>query len=304
VKDLNLLIKIILLLYQIKKTKVNKKQMKLSSNQDDHDFIVLENESLTEKQIPKCYIPFTQKKEICKTLVKKWLSENWFLPSDLNENILINDPRPVYVPFYYFSVKSTTDYSVEIGTTKLEGTIEWKLYHGTIHNPYSDLMACASHSANIELVTSLMNRGFSLVPSDAPPYRSSISLAEEIFQIDISIDEAFSMIDKKFIENSERQAVLSEIKQLRPERTRNLIVCTPSIYREEGFPVLLPIYFGSFAYRGSSYEFVISGNKGIVEGKRPIGTGWLGKQLRDAVGTVKSVIHDQFGVQDVKKNEI
>lgn len=70
---------------------------KTSDSDDDdiqdseEDFVVLNtkvvqnhflNTKLTffqiEKVIPKFYIPFTQKKEVCKTLVHKWLSEQYF----------------------------------------------------------------------------------------------------------------------------------------------------------------------------------------------------------------------------------
>ena len=67
------------------------------------------------------YIPFTQKKELCKTLLTQWMTSIWFPPSDLNESLEIMDARPCYVPFYCFSVTTHTVFQAELGTTMKDG---------------------------------------------------------------------------------------------------------------------------------------------------------------------------------------
>ena len=36
--------------------------------------------------------------------------------------------------------------------------------------------------------------------------------------------------------------------------------------------------------------------QGVVEGNRPIGTGWIGKFTMGAVSTVTALMNDQFGI--------
>jgi hypothetical protein len=43
------------------------------------------------------------------------------MPADLDQKLEIVEPRPVYVPFYCFSVNTTTSFSVDIGTTTANG---------------------------------------------------------------------------------------------------------------------------------------------------------------------------------------
>ncbi len=78
-------------------------------------------------------------------------------------------------------------------------------------------------------------------------------------------------------------------------------ICSTQIEQKDFFVILLPIYFGSFNYDSSPYEYVISGNKGVVHGGRPVGTGWIGKQFLGAVHTVTTLMSDQLGIRMEKE---
>lgn len=63
---------------------------------------------------PNVYIPFTQKKEACGALIQHWITTIWFVPSDFDETIKISEPKPIYVPFYFFKVHIESHYKAEI----------------------------------------------------------------------------------------------------------------------------------------------------------------------------------------------
>eukprot|EP00027_Filamoeba_sp_ATCC50430_P002645 CAMPEP_0168541154 /NCGR_PEP_ID=MMETSP0413-20121227/663_1 /TAXON_ID=136452 /ORGANISM="Filamoeba nolandi, Strain NC-AS-23-1" /LENGTH=126 /DNA_ID=CAMNT_0008570945 /DNA_START=833 /DNA_END=1209 /DNA_ORIENTATION=+ len=126
-----------------------------------------------------------------------------------------------------------------------------------------------------------------MLPSDAVPFqkaenRKSVNgTIEELLSIDVNSTEAFKVLDfKGMIEQSEISRAKKEIKhKYKPEQRRNL-KCKTKLHKMEHYVILLPIYFTSFKYNNTEYEVCISGNKGVVEGNRPFGTGYIGKTFR------------------------
>lgn len=159
---------------------------------------------------------------------------------------------------------------------------------------------CGVSDTKSHIVNQLIARGsFSLntdriLPTDAIPYQKILDSKksvntnnEELLSIDVNSTEAFKVLDfKGVVEQAEFSRTKKEIKhKYKPEQRRNL-KCKTKLHKSEHYVILLPIYFTSFRYNKTEYEVCISGNKGVVEGNRPFGTGFVGKMFSDAVKKV------------------
>jgi len=245
----------------------------------------------------------TQQKELCKVLINHWISSIWFPPSDLNETVQIIDSRPSYVPFYCFTVRTETSYNAEIGTPTANGEIVWNAVSGITRNVYEELITCATYSVNRTLVGELIKKpnSFSLntgrvLPPELPTYRPAISLpmSDEVLPVDFGIEDAFEFAaGKKKIYLWEEQACQTKLRgDFVSEKIRDLACATR--FKKEHFVILLPVYVSGFNYGGLTYELVISGNKGVIEGQRPFGSGMIGKLLTDAVKKVTKVVTESI----------
>jgi hypothetical protein len=139
-----------------------------------------------------------------------------------------------------------------------------------------------------------MNTG-RVLPAEPPRYKKGAVPKEEILSIDIDHEEAFRMLGgKEQISKWEEKNCLRKIKQEhQPELQQNL-VCKTSLVKLDYFIILLPILSSGFSYGPQVYEVLISGNKGVVEGKRPFGTGLIGKTCMDAFNKVSTIVGESI----------
>lgn len=266
----------------------------------DEDFVFLDSKSVPIA--PKLYLPFTHNKILSKSLLEHWLHHTWMLPSDFEEKKKIMDFTAVYVPFYCFSVQTETSFKAEVGKVCMnslgEEKLLWEEVGGEFTNNYEELLTCASYSVDRQLVEGLLKKqgSFSLntnkkLPADAPLYTKTTKLAEKILATDVGLEEAFDLAGKDTIINKEEAQARSGVNENKGEQVKDFS-CNTKITKMEYFLILLPIFLTGVEYQGKVYEVVISGNKGAVEGKRPYGSGLLGKMMTDSWKKVRSVYND------------
>eukprot|EP01119_Soliformovum_irregulare_P009684 TRINITY_DN2328_c0_g1_i3.p1 TRINITY_DN2328_c0_g1~~TRINITY_DN2328_c0_g1_i3.p1 ORF type:complete len:424 (-),score=64.24 TRINITY_DN2328_c0_g1_i3:42-1313(-) len=264
----------------------------------EEDFVIMKNQPLNVS--PTSYIPFSSNEETCKTFFEQWLNEIWFPPSDLTENKTMGPLRPVYVPFYIFTVDTETSFRCDIGKTMPEGHDHWTNISGHLENHYSELMTCASYSVNRSLVTTLLKTPGSFVRDDMDRLSShfhnvqlGVQLDHEVVDIDFGADYAFELAGKRIMDEGDFREAKKKIKrEYQPEKKKNLHVST-QVVRRDFSVVLLPIYFTGFSYGGVTYDVVISGNRGTVVGDRPYGSGMLGKLMTEGWNKIQNYSRKQ-----------
>ncbi|PRP76229.1 hypothetical protein PROFUN_15314 [Planoprotostelium fungivorum] len=286
----------------------------------EDDFIIVDSadvspdrvrDTLNEEQgtiEAEYFIPFTQRRETCDPLITRWLSKFWFPPSDLKEKRTIEEAAPVYVPFYCFSIRTHSHYTVDIGTTitlpvgtSTKKEMQWKTVEGNFASHYEQITEPASSQVNHKLVAALLRkRGFSSMetkelPPDLVVYEPSKLNEQKIHPVDITYREAFQVMGGvEQVRKWEEKIARSIIKERHaPEDIRNF-VCETKMTGFKHFLILLPIFFSGFHYGGKTYEVLISGNKGVVVGDRPFGTGIIGKVFIDALQSVSTMVGESI----------
>jgi len=133
--------------------------------------------------------------------------------------------------------------------------------------------------------------------SSTLPNPNSFGEKYPILPLDISKDDAWDLIGgtpkvNSWEEKKCKDKILSSyevvkgaegVKNLNPEtRVTSFQYCI----------VLLPLFTTTIAYAENRYEVMVSGNKGIVVGERPIGSGVGGKVILSTLKTVGGIVTD------------
>jgi len=261
---------------------------------EEEDFVSLNSSSV--KVNPQYYVPLTQTPQLCKVRVENWLSKKWFAPSDMKEKLVFLDFDPKFVPFYIFKIYVETQYEATVAHVSSSGEITTETIKRKSEHTYFDRFVCASYSVPRELVHTLANKPHSFSESsrllpELLDFNPDIKKHGDILTIDFDVHFAFDQIGG-----------ISKINELEDQRCKQLIqtqypnhenfFCTTQLKREHSV-ILLPIFFGGFTYDGNTFEVAVSGNRGVVAGKRPpIGTGVLGKMVFDGWNYFSKVVKD------------
>jgi len=247
------------------------------------------------KVTPDSYLPLTQTAQLSKVRVENWLSKKWFVASDIKEKLQFLDFDPKFVPFYIFKISVETQYEATIPHISPDEVISERITRKSEH-VYHDRFVCASYSVPLELVNMLANKPHSFSESsrflpEVLDFNPSIKKDGQILTVDFDVNYAFDAIGG-----------ISKINELETQRCSQLVqnqfpnhenfFCTTQMKREHSV-ILLPIFFGGYIYEGKNFEVVVSGNRGVVAGKRPpLGTGALGKMVYDGWNYFSKIVKD------------
>lgn len=114
-----------------------------------------------------------------------------------------------------------------------------------------------------------------------------MNLPEKIYPIEKTSSEAFELECKDDIEKMEYTKTLIDIQKRHPncELKKNTLHCTVNPKYEFAI-ILLPLYLAEYTYNNKTFKVVITGSQEMVEGTRPIGSGWVGRKYREVVNTI------------------
>jgi len=269
---------------------------------DDDDFMMIETKKISTA-CPYYYLPFSQSSELCSRLVNHWLEQTWFLPSDWKTSLKVHDAKPCYVPFFVFDVTTFSTFEADIFVEPKESTSpsvkQWEVVSGHVESEYNEIIACGSCSVNLKLINKLLYQecGFShhsqrVLPVDPRVYKPNLNIEEEILPLEITKEEAWELSGRMRILDWEDQKGREKLKQrheISSDKIKNLRVDT-KFNSFQYSVILLPIYFAGFEYADHIYEVLVSGNRGVVVGNRPIGTGAGGKFLIDKLKSVSNLV--------------
>lgn len=122
-------------------------------------------------------------------------------------------------------------------------------------------------------------------PPGAPPYSSDVNLPETVLPVEIDFTEAYKANAKLKIYQKEKEKIEEQIHHKYNSTVKD-ITLNIEFLKFHFSLTLLPIFLGSFQYLENSYEVVISGNRGNIQGIYPTGGGRFLKYCRDIYQSV------------------
>ncbi len=225
---------------------------------------------------PQALLPFKITKKEAGEIFQKWLKTRWFAPNKLKEYSGADSSLlGVYVPFWTYDSDThsrytgrrgieyheTESYSVVVDgkSQRRQRTVtkvRWYNVSGDLDKHFDDVLVMATES----LLDRLEHWDLeNLVDYDAS-YLSGFE--SEVYQV--PLDSGFEK-SKKIMEHAIRQGVKRQIGG-----DRQQINSLSSEYSNTTFKhILLPIYASAFKFKAKTYQYVINGRNGELQGERP-----------------------------------
>ena len=211
---------------------------------------------------PHAMIPLRLSPLAVAARVRKWLGSGFFAPDDLSA--LARDRRMagVYVPFWCFSLTLTAFWSAEVSRTR-GGQWNWEDGDTTLF--YTNFLQPGSRALPAQLLSAVGPFDLEKLLRYQPGFLAGwpagtydISLAQA------SLDARAAIVQdatKKLWTKALPGKAISKMNLTRPE------------YSGQTFQLLLlPVYVGTYTYRGRTYHVLANGQNGKVAGDRPADT--------------------------------
>ncbi len=230
---------------------------------------------------PAALVPFELDQRAAQGALKTWLGSLWLAPRDLVKYALTEGKLAgIYVPYWTYDADTFTDYEGERGdayyidepytTRDKDGNavtqirrrryIRWTAVSGHVERFFDDVLVVASRS----LPKKYADRLDSFRLASLQPYRPDYiaGFRSEVYQIDLK--DGFVEAQRR-IEDAIREEVRRDIGG-DEQRVHGLRTDWQNLTFKH---ILLPIWLAAYRYGGKSYQFLVNGQTGEVEGARP-----------------------------------
>lgn len=240
---------------------------------------VLELDSHRQTIRPESLVPFGTTQSRASESFKVWIRSLWFRPNDLKKLAAISKIQGLYIPYWVFDATVESDwkalaghyyYTSESYTTNVGGRSEtrtrrvrhtrWVPARGQRRDVFDDFLICASTGLPKNLVDKLDTfETKSLVRYD-PSYIAGWKAEEYQLELKPAWTDAVHRMEE--IQSSRCSSDVPGDTQ------RGLQV--HNVFSETRFKhVLLPIWIAAYRYREKTYQFLVNGQTGEVEGHAP-----------------------------------
>lgn len=221
---------------------------------------------------PGGVVPFQITDEKASTLFKSWIKKKWFCPKLAKESAKAKHFKGVYLPYWTFDAKTTSDYTADYGKDRrvkrgdqTEVVTDWHKTKGVYRENFDDELVCATTNQNQSMLHDVEPYNTADNKSYKPEYIAGF-VAERYA---IGLKEGWEMA-KTSIRFKLSKAITRKIEQEKnADHVRNLQITTG--YREVTYKyLLLPVWLSSYQYKDKVYQFMVNGQTGKVAGKTPI----------------------------------
>jgi len=221
---------------------------------------------------PRGVIPFQLDLKKARESFRRWLGGLWFAPSDLKRNVRRDALEGVYLPYWTYDAATSSSYDGQRGEhyTVMERSssgqmrqvrrTRWMPAAGMVDVDFDDVLVAASRTLEPRQLRRL-----------EPWYLGSMEPLQEDFlrgfrtqTYQVEPTEGMETA-RAIMEARIREAVRRDIGG-DEQRIQRLDTTLRDIRFK---PILLPVWISSFRYGKKIYRFLINGQTGEVQGKRP-----------------------------------
>jgi DNA-directed RNA polymerase subunit RPC12/RpoP len=246
--------------------------------------IVMQPRSADPMVCPEAVLPFAIEKQQAKDNVRKWTKSRWFAPNALKFLADTGAISGVYIPFWTYDAFTRSFYTGERGEhyyeteeyteeddkgNKLTKTRQvqktrWYLSTGTVEHWFDDILVPATRSLSAKRLKQLE-------PWDLPelkPYDPAFLSGFQAQRYQLELADGFAEA-KKFAAGEIDRLVRKDIGG-DDQRVGNI----QSHYSAVTFKhILMPVYVGAYIFKKKTYQVMVNGRTGEVQGERPYSTG-------------------------------
>lgn len=224
---------------------------------------------------PDFLIPYKVSEKQGLDLFKGWIGGKFFAPNVVRKQAKSDKLVGNYVPYWTYDANTYSVYKAQRGdyyyvtrTRTVDGKTEtyqerrtrWHWVSGSYDEFHDDYLVCATHKGNEDLIKAV--EPYDL--RELKPYNSAYlsGFIAEKYAIDLKEGWTRAKYD---IDDDIRGGIR---RQIGGDEVRSLSVDTS--YSDITFKhVYLPLWLSSFQYSGETYNFIINGQTGEVQGHYP-----------------------------------
>lgn len=238
--------------------------------------LIIKDATRVEQIKPQALVPFQIEPREAVKRYRNWLNGLWFAPNDLKRMQNLPDKlKGIYIPFWTFDAQTYSEYTGQRGITRTETerysqggetktrtktVTDWYPASGDVQHFFDDELILANTAIPSDITMKLRPWSLEkLVPFDHDYLRGFL-----VEGYNVSLEDGHR-IGRSRIDSQIRELVRQDIGG-----DRQRISTLNTQWSDETFKhVLLPIYISAYKYKGTSYCFLINGQTGEVQGKRP-----------------------------------
>ncbi len=228
---------------------------------------------------PEGVLPFCVTPPQATTNFNQWLSSLWFAPSALKDFARADKMSSVYIPYWTYDADTYSQYTGERGEHYYETETyndngeqkerrvqktHWYSTNGAVERFFDNVCVPATKSLPQKYLDKLEPWDFQELKSYEPAYLSGHKA--QTYQV--ALDEGFERF-KIIADGVIRSDVASDIGG----DTQRIYNISTQISNTTFKHLLLPIYAGAFQFGGKTFQIVVNGRTGEVQGERPYS--WL-----------------------------
>jgi DNA-directed RNA polymerase subunit RPC12/RpoP len=195
------------------------------------------------------------------SLAQKWMGQGLFAPDDLAQLTRRLRLRPAYYPFWTFDGTLEVDWrcEVNIGSSR---SPQWVPRDGTEFQNFDDVLVPGLRAMTPQMVASV--EPFKL--KEVVEFNPDFLAGWQALSYDLPLAEASLKAREKVITRL-RRSLNSRIETGKEKRNVNT---GAGKWSGQTFKnVLLPLWIGSYEYRGKQYQVLVNGQTGKVGGGKP-----------------------------------
>ena len=217
----------------------------------------------TEELIePQGLLPMKIDSQKASKQVKDWLGRGWFIPDDLRHTLQHLTLRPAYYSCWTFDGTLEINWSCEV-KENTAGFEHWKSLSGVEHRFFDDVLAPG--------VRALPPKAFSAVEpfslKEIVPFNPDYLAGWPALIYDRSLADT-SLLAREKVSKGLRSELQNSVQVGREKR--NFRVSSGKWSGMTFKHVLLPLWVGTYSYRGKKYSLLVNGHTAKVNGSKPV----------------------------------
>jgi DNA-directed RNA polymerase subunit RPC12/RpoP len=229
---------------------------------------------------PKALLPFNIDAKQAGEAYRTWLKRLWFAPNKLKKYARKERKlNGVYVPYWTYDCATETHYRGQRGDiyqvrqqvrvrvngrmttqTRLVNKIRWTPASGVVRRGFDDVLVYATDSLPRKMARELAPWDL----AELTPYQEEFlsGFQSEVYKVEL--DHGFDYAKERMhpvIRQDIRRDIGGDQQRISSAETR---------YSNVNFKhILLPFWIAGFRFRNKTYQFIVNGRSGEVQGDRP-----------------------------------
>lgn len=223
---------------------------------------------------PRFIIPFKILPEALKPRAAEWLGRGWFHPDTLKNSAAPSHFVGVYLPFWVFAARIHSAWKAEVGYERQESyydsedkewktrtVIDWQWEEGQVTTALDNWLTIGTSKVSRAILSRLL--GYDLRALQA--YNPDFLAGWQAQAYDITLLQAWDE-GKAAMREKARQDCRAAIAS---SHVRNFSMVAD--FADETWRyALLPVYVSTYKFEGKTYQVLVNGQTGHIEGQKPV----------------------------------